>query len=51
MNDSVKSEVLCTTKFDENSDLSTMYLGRVNITRLDNIKVKASFLYQNKGIQ
>ena len=24
-----KSEVSCTTKFDENSDLSTMYLDRI----------------------
>ena len=29
MYDEVRSEILCTTKFDENSDLSTMYLGRI----------------------
>ena len=37
MCDGVKSEVLSTTKFDENSDLSTTYLGRVDMTRLDKI--------------
>ena len=47
----VRSEVICTTKFDENSDLSTMYLGRIDITRSDKIKVEERFLYQNKGIQ
>ena len=29
MYDEVKSEVLSTMKFDENSDLSTTYLGRI----------------------
>ena len=48
MYDGVKSEVLSTTKIDENSDLSTMYLGRINITRLDEIKQKKSFLYQKR---
>ena len=33
MYDGVQAEVLCTTKFDENSDLSTMYLGRIDMTR------------------
>ena len=37
MYDGIKSEVLITTKFDENSDLSTTYLGRINMTRLDKI--------------
>ena len=41
--DGVKSEVLCTTKFGENSDLSTMYLGRIDMTRLDKIKAEESF--------
>ena len=51
MYEGVKSEVLGTTKFDENSDLSTTYFGKINMTRLDKIKQKKSFLYQNKGIQ
>ena len=38
MYDGVKLEVLSTTKFDEKSDLSTTYLGRINMTRLDKIK-------------
>ena len=28
----VKSEILNTTRFDENSDLSTSYLGKSNMT-------------------
>ena len=43
MYDRVKSEVLSTTKFDENSDLSTTYLGRIYITRLDKIKAEDKF--------
>ena len=34
----VKSEVLCTTKFDENSHLNMTYSGRIDMTRLDKIK-------------
>ena len=34
MYDGIRSEVLCTTKFDENSDLSMTYLGRIDMTRL-----------------
>ena len=34
MYDGVRLEVLCTTKIDENSDLNTMYLGRIDMTRL-----------------
>ena len=33
MNDGVKSEGLSTTKSDENSDLNTTYLGRIDMTR------------------
>ena len=29
----VKSEILSTTRFDENLDLSMMYLGKVNVAR------------------
>ena len=49
MYDGVKSEVLGTKRFDENSDLSTTYLGRIHMTRLD--KQKKSVLHQNKGIR
>ena len=51
MYDGARLEVLCTTKFDESSDLSTMYLGRVDMIRLDKIKVEKDFLYQNKDVQ
>ena len=43
MHDEVKSEVLSTTKCDENSDLSTTYLGRINMTRLEKIKAQETF--------
>ena len=40
MYDGVRSEVLCTTKLDENSDLNTTYLGRMDMTRSDKIKAE-----------
>ena len=43
MYEGVKSEVLSTTKFDENSDLSTTYLGKINMTRLDKIRAEERF--------
>ena len=49
MYDGVKSEVLHTTKFDENSDLSTTYLGKINMTMLDKIKVKEKFSTWEQG--
>ena len=36
----VKSEILNTTRFDENSDLSTTYLGRSNMTQDDKLTVE-----------
>ena len=44
MYDGVKLEVLSTTKFDKNSDLSTTYLGRIDMTRSDKTKVGERFL-------
>ena len=38
MYDGPKTEVLCTKMFDENSDLSTLYLGKIDMTKLDKIK-------------
>ena len=35
----IQSEIFSTTRFDENSDLSTTYLGRVDLIR--NSKMKA----------
>ena len=40
-----KSEVLSTTKFDDNSDLSASYLGRISMTRLDKIKAERKVSY------
>ena len=34
MYDGITSEVLRNAKFDDNSDLSTTYLGRINMTRV-----------------
>ena len=44
MYEGVKSEVLSSTKFDENLDLSTTYLGRIDMTRESKIKVEEEFL-------
>ena len=49
MYDGVKSEKLSTTKFDKNSDLSTTYLCRINIIRLDKIKVEERFPISEQG--
>ena len=38
MYDGVRSKILFATKFVENSDLSTMYLDRIDMTRSDKIK-------------
>ena len=45
----IQSEILSTTRFDENLDLSTTYLGRVNITRASNIKVEERFPMSEQG--
>ena len=39
----IQTEILSTTRFDENSDLSTTYLGRVDITRASKIKAEETF--------
>ena len=49
MYDGVRLEVLFTTKFDENSDLSTMYLGRIDITKSDKIKTEERFPISEQG--
>ena len=36
----VQSEVLSTTRFDKNSDLSTTYLGRIDMTKSSKIKAE-----------
>ena len=37
MYEGIQAEVICTTRFDENSDLHTTYLGRIDTTRNSNI--------------
>ena len=49
MYDRVRSEVLCTTKFDENSDLSTRYFSMIDKTRLNKIKVEERFPISEQG--
>ena len=44
-----KSEVLLTTRFDDNSDLSTTYLGRIGMTRLDKIKADEKLPMSEQG--
>ena len=49
MYDGVRSEVLCTTKFDGNSDFSATYLCRIDMTRFDQIKVEDRFPISEQG--
>ena len=45
----IQSEILSTTTFDENSDLSTTYLGKVDTTKASKIKAQESFLISEQG--
>ena len=45
----IQSKKLSTTRFDENSDLSTTYLGRVNMTKASKIKAEESFQISEQG--
>ena len=47
----IQSEVVNTTRFDENSDLSTTYLGRSGRAKSENSRQKNHFPYQNRDIQ
>ena len=40
MYEGIQTEVISTSRFDENLDLSTTYLGRMAITRASKIKVE-----------
>ena len=44
-----QSEVLSTTRFDENSDLSTTYLGRIDMNRASKIKAEEKFPISEQG--
>ena len=45
----VKSEILNTTRFDENSDLSTTYLGKEYMTSTDKMVVEVRFSITEQG--
>ena len=45
----IKSEILNTTRFDENSDLSTTYLGRSSMARNDKMVVEERFSITEQG--
>ena len=49
MYDGVMSEVLCTTKFDNNSYLSTTYLDKIDMTRSDKQKAEERFPISEQG--
>ena len=51
MNEGIQSEILSTTRFHENSDLSTTYLGWVDMTKNRKLKQKNHSQYQNKDTQ
>ena len=45
----VKSEIVDTTRFDENSDLSTTYLGRIDMTQDKDLMVEQKFPISESG--
>ena len=49
MYEGVQLEVLSTTMFDENSDLSTTYLDRIDMTRTSKIMAEERFPISQQG--
>ena len=45
----IQSEVIATTRFEENLDLSTTYLGKTDTTRACKIKVEETFPISEQG--
>ena len=45
----IQSKILSTTRFDEKSDLSTTYLGKVDRSKNNKIKVEESFHISEQG--
>ena len=45
----IQSEIVNTTRFNENSDLSTSYLGKSDKSRNDKLKVEESFPISEHG--
>ena len=49
MYEGIQSEIVNTTRFDENSDLSTTYLGKSERSKYDKIKAEESFPISEQG--
>ena len=49
MYEGIQPEVISTTRFDENSDLSTTYLGSIDTTRASKIKAEETFPISEQG--
>ena len=49
MYEGVQSEVLSTTRFDENSNLTMTYLGRIDMTRASKVKAEEKFPISEQG--
>ena len=49
VHEGIQSEIISTTRFDENSDLSTAYLGRVDKEGNIKLKVEESFPISKHG--
>ena len=49
MYDGVQTELLNTIRFDENSDLSTTYLGRTDLTKATKIKAEEKLSISEQG--
>ena len=45
----IQSEIVSATRFDENSDLSTTYLGRTNKENKEKVRAEESFLISEHG--
>ena len=45
----IQSEIVCTTRFDENSHLSTTYLGKSNRGKNEKLKAEESFPISEQG--
>ena len=45
----VYAEVINTDKFDEDTDISTTYLGQVDMTRNTEVKAEENFLMTARG--
>ena len=49
MYEGIQSEVISTTRFHENTDLSTTCLGRIDITRTSKIEAEEKFPMSEQG--